>query len=130
MTIGEVIMRYSRKPFSYGADCCQFVGECLESIGKYNPMRELEYGSEREAYEIIESHGTLADAITHYFGDPIPVDDARPGDVVVAESGGRQLAGIAVLTHEPRMVVRTEKGVTDWSLGRALFAWRPVCRKQ
>ena len=124
----SVIYEHYGKPFRYGdGDCCAFVGKCLESAGKPNPMRFFAYANEAEAREIIAQYGTLSDAITAVMGDPIPdVRDVQENDVVVVSQLGEQIAGIAHRTDMGlRCVMRTKRGVVDWPIDRALQAWRP-----
>ena len=126
MSVREVIHKYARIPFRYGADCCTFVGECLEAAGLRNPMRDISYEGEGEATEIVSSYGTLSDAITAHMGKPLDdVADARENDVVVCLTAGDEIVGIVHVTDVGvRCVLRTKHGVVDWPLQRAQRAWR------
>ena len=127
MSVHEVVTKYSLLPFRFGFDCCTFVGDCLDELGRENPMHELTYGNEREAMKIIAGHGSLRAAITHYFGEPIE-DEPADGDVALVEYEGREVAGLVLTTwNGARIILRTEKGVTDWAADRALCFWRPSC---
>ena len=122
----EVIYKYQQQPFRYGdADCCAFVGECLEAAGRDNPMRRFSYSGETQAKEIIENYGSLEMAIRAVLGEPINVKDAAENDVVIVEQHGEQIAGIVHRTALGlRCVMRTQNGVIDWPLHRAVRIWR------
>lgn len=127
MRLRDTVFASYDRPFEYGvSDCCQFVGGCLEGMGKRNPMRLLDYDNETDADRIIARFGGLAAAITAHVGDPL-ADPllATEGDVVICECRGTPLAGIVLRTDLGlRCVLRTPKGVVDWPLERATMAWR------
>lgn len=126
MSASGVIIRYALEDFEYGrSDCCQFVGKCLESVGRNNPMRQFVYTDEYGANNAIAHYGSLSDAITHFFGDPIDVDDADNFDVAVTVCRGQQIAGLVYTTMAgKRIVLRTPKSVVDWPIDRAIAVWR------
>ena len=115
----DVIRKYDRTPFSYGLDCCQFVGDCLESITGNNPMNGFAYKNKREAYRIIKSYGSLEKAITATLGEPY--DGIKDGDVcTISANDGTEAAGIV---FNNRIIARVEDGVMDYPLERALRVW-------
>lgn len=121
-----VIDEYQREPFVWGeSDCCTFVGDCLDHLERFNPMFLLYYNGKREAVRVIRSFGSLSDAITFFFGEPIDPLYAREGDIVVCESDGEQISGIVMRTDSGmRCVLRTKTGLVDWRIDRAIKAWR------
>lgn len=125
MNVRAVIYEYQDRPFRYGDDCCVFVGKCLEAAGLDNPMRYFAYADEGEAHEVIAQYGTLSDAITAALGEPIDRADVQENDVVVVEQHGQQIAGIVHRTDVGlRCVMRTERGIIDWPVERAVTVWR------
>ena len=127
MTVAEVIDRFARHRFEYGAaDCCAFVGACLEAAGKINPMRKIEYTNEDDARAIIAMYGSLSHAVTAYMGSPLESpEQAEVDDVVLCHAGGEQIVGtVQRVNGERRCLLRTEDGVIDWPLRRAVRAWR------
>ena len=118
--IRAVIDKWASIPFEYGADCCQFVGECVEAQTGNNPMAAFKYASQDEAYEIINGYGGLTNAITATMGDP--VKEIREGYVCVADSPLGEIAGVVYRGH---MIVRTEHSITDWPITRAKHFWKP-----
>lgn len=114
-----VIEKYSRTPFRYGADCCQFVGECVESLTGRNPMEQFDYGSQAEAEAIIASYGGLEAAMRAVLGEPY--DGAKTGDVCLLRVNGQELAGVVM---GDRAVYRTSKTyLTDIPVERAEVVW-------
>ena len=115
----NIINKYAGIPFSYGTDCCQFVGECVEYFTGRNPASEFKYNGERGANELIASYGTLKDLICSVYGEPY--DKAKDGDIALCErTDGYQLAAVV---FNGVLVVRTPSGVMDWPLERARYVW-------
>jgi hypothetical protein len=122
----EVVARWSDKPFRYGmADCCQFVGECVESITGDNPMRHFAYDGEQAAYKLIDEFGSLSNGITATIGPPTN-EPPQQGDVVVVMTDGRQMAGVV---YRDMIIARTKNGVIDCPIECAETVWRPSCRR-
>ncbi len=118
--IENVISRWQSRPFEYGsADCCQFAGECIESITGNNPMERFSYQGRRGALALIRSHGSLPDLIASVLG-PEKVEPARDGDIVTVTSGGRDIVGFV---WGGSIILRTEPGLVDWPLSKAVHAW-------
>ena len=115
----DVIHKYQSLPFSYdGADCCQFVADCVEAVTGVNPAEDFHYKNETEANELIGCYGSLRELIDSTF-----IRVLRPSDgcITVCENAGRQVAGVV---YRGRIIVRTETGITDFALGRGLGFWR------
>lgn len=126
MSIKDVIDAWSKRPFRYGADCCTFVGDVVESITGENPMARFEYGNKREAYAIIDGYGSLEAAAGAVFGQP--VSDSRDGDVCVfLQANGTEVAGVV---YQGRIVARTPSGIMDYPLSWAKRFWRPLACHQ
>lgn len=118
--IMRIIRRYENVPFKYGVDCCAFVGDCVEELTGNNPMCNFSYDDEDTAYQIIDSFGTLEDAISATL-QRLPYDGLKTGDICVIDSGdGRQAAGII---YGDRIVARVKTGLMDYPLSRALAIW-------
>ena len=113
-----VIDKYSAIPFTWGADCCTFVGECVEALTGHNP--NFAYSTHAEAKKILARFGSLEAAITDRLGGPY--FGYRNGYVALVESaGGIPLAGIF---YRGRIVVRVQTGLMDLPPCRALRVWR------
>lgn len=115
----EVVRKYDGLPFRYGLDCCQFVGECLESLNGHNPMIAFNYRDRREADKIINSYGSLLDAVTATLGEP--TGTGADGDVALFDQpDGSQIVGIV---HRGRVLVRAPAGLVMWDVGAASALW-------
>lgn len=114
----EVINRYSCLPFRYGADCCTFAAEVIESLTGKNPLQGLSYKTEKEAYQIIRRLGGFESAMRHYLGNPY--GGHKDGDVCLIQVNGRQAAAVI---HKDSVIARTGGGLQRLPLGRALIVW-------
>lgn len=115
----EVIAKYEAMPFRYGADCCQFVGECVESLRGYNPTNEFSYRTKDEADELIAGYGSLEDLCTTQFGPPCfyPKD----GDIALYDQiDGSQIVGIV---SGDDVILRAVRGLVRWPLIDAKKVW-------
>jgi hypothetical protein len=118
--VREVIDKYSAIPFSYGLDCCQFVGECVESVTGKNPATNFLYSGEAEAMALIQSYGSLDALVTSVFGKPY--DGQKDGDITVHnQSDGTQIAGVV---YRGRSIVRTKAGLMDWPIDSTIGVWK------
>ena len=125
MSLSEVIREWSDKPFEYGtADCCQFVGAVVEEVTGNNPMDGFSYTDQRGAESAID--GDLQARITEVLGDPIPVSQAKNGDVLMIDMDGKPLVAIML---GGQAVYKTSHGITDWPASVAVCAWSAECRK-
>lgn len=122
--LATVLEDWQSRPFSYGEDCCQFAAAVVEAVHGYNPMARFEYYDQETAEAIVEQYGSLEAAMRAVLGDPIPVDTAREGDVLLIRMlNGESLAGVVICG---RAVVRDHKyGVRGLNLQAASLAWRP-----
>lgn len=115
----EVLVKYSALPFRYGADCCTFVGECIESQTGKNPMDAFHYRSEKQAMQLLDTFGSLENAITAVLGEPY--EGAEDGDVCTLDANdGSEAAGIV---YRGRVVARVASGLMDYPLERAHKFW-------
>lgn len=113
-----VIQKYDCLPFRFGDDCCQFAGDVIEAITGSNPMDRFSYSSEAEANDIISSFGGLKSAITNTLGEPDGL--LQSGDIALVKFLGIVGAGVV---YKDRLVVRTQRGVMDYPLDRAVCSW-------
>ena len=114
-----IIDKYAAMPFSYGADCCQFVGECVEAVTGTNPAAAFRYTDEASATELIASYGTLAGLVTAVYGQPY--DGHKDGDITVHDQAdGTQVAGVV---YRGESIVRTKAGLMNWPLTWARGIW-------
>ena len=122
MNTEAIIRKWSAIPFRWGdGDCCQFAGEFVEALTGKNPMRFFDYKNKREALELVYRYGSLEAAITSVFGQPIELDQAKDGDVVLINLP--RADAMVGIRHHDRLIVRTEHGVTDWPCRYANKVW-------
>lgn len=115
----SVIDKYSGLPFRYGQDCCQFLGECIESLTGRNPMHKIQYSSQTEAQTILDRYGDLEGAMRHFLGEPY--DGHKDGDACLMNNNGGELA--AGVIYRDRVVARVKSGLMDYPISRALMVW-------
>ena len=118
----SIFQKYESMPFDYGiADCCQFVGECVESMRGYNPVKPFEYDTEGEANELIGSYGNLRSLVTETMGKPCAFADRRDGDIAIYEqTDGSQILGVV---DGDEVVLRSMKGLVRWPIRHASAIW-------
>jgi hypothetical protein len=91
----EEIERSQRLPFEYGKhDCLQFVARCVLAITGTD--HAVQFGSYTDPAEILKEHGGVDGILTEIFGEPKHPSEASDGDVVLAEIGGRESAGVCM----------------------------------
>jgi len=103
MILRDVVNSWRQQPFERGvSDCCAFVNYVLEKM--HGEVRLPFY---RDNYqEIIDLHGTLCQAVTHYAERPF-IDDPdklMPGDVVLIEIYDEQTIGILMENEKVAVV--------------------------
>ena len=118
----SVIEKYQDTPFEYGlADCCQFVGECVESVRGYNPAKWFDYDGESGASELIGSYGSLGDLVTAKLGRPI-FHDYKDGDIALYDqTDGSQILGVV---EGDEVVLKSARGLVRWPIFHAKAIWR------
>ena len=118
----SVIEKYQNMPFEYGhADCCQFVGECVESVHGYNPVKWFDYADEGEAKELIDYYGGLEELVTAKLGMPV-FSRFKDGDIALYDqTDGSQILGIVVGSE---VIVRSVRGLVRWPIRHAKVVWR------
>ena len=117
----DIIDDYANREFEYGvADCCQFVGACVEAARGYNPVRWFQYGDESEAMELISSYGNLASLVTAKLG--MPCSDYTDGDIAMFnQTDGSQILGVV---EGDSVVLKSMRGVVYWPVRHAHAVWR------
>jgi hypothetical protein len=93
----NALNKWEKRAFDYGdSDCCQFAGFIVRELTGKDYLAPFSYGSEEDAYSIIEKHGDLVSTASTVLGDPetdiTNLDDGSP--VVVSLSEGIQIMGI------------------------------------
>ena len=125
--ISQVLLHFSNTKFSYNgmADCCVFAGEIVKAIHGYNPMASFNYTNKAEAIRAIRKSGDLVQAVTEILGEPLTVEGAEDGDILVAmQTDGEWIVGVAL---DGRMAVKTKASLMDWPLEFAEYRWRSKC---
>ncbi len=96
--MNAVVREYELSPFEWGKhDCVTFAADVALAISGRDYMSGFRgnYEDEAGAGELLAGD-TLIDAINKMLGEQIPVMKAGRGDVVVAEFGGLQTAGVCI----------------------------------
>ena len=90
-SVSQAIRTWRVRPFEYGkSDCCAFVDHVVSALTGRSYLPEY---VDHEA--LIEQHGSLSEAVTHYMQRE-PTNDLKPGDVVLVEILDHQSLGILV----------------------------------
>ena len=85
------------KPFTWGTnDCAIFAAECVHALtGCDVALPALrKHKTELQAARLLRRHGGVAGITTAALGQPVPANTAQVGDVVLTQSGGRDMLAI------------------------------------
>lgn len=110
-------------PFEWGAnDCAHFAADAIVQMTDEDVLDALrgKWTNAREALEEIERLGGLEAAATRLLGDTKAPSFAQRGDLVLFESAGRSLFGIAV---GPHIAAPGESGLVLMPFDSAKCAW-------
>ena len=106
--IRRALNTWRRRNFQYGdSDCCSFVAHMASELTGEDYSKYITYKSEREAYDIIRSHGSFEALMDSVFGDPCDPELGSPCMVDIPISG--KLMGIK---YTDGVVCVTKKGLT------------------
>jgi hypothetical protein len=104
-------------------DCLRFCARCvLAMTGIDYALPWASVDSEGEAMAALERSGGISGLLTDLFGEALPPNLARAGDVVLAEVGGLQSAGIC--TGVNCAFVTIPRGLVIVSREAISAAWR------
>lgn len=122
----DVIDTASHCEFCIGRhDCVIFVAYAIDRMCDTNFVVQLRntYGTldELSAINIMESSGGLKSLATTWLGDPVPVSEGRPGDVVLIRMENLVSMG---LIENHNVVCASQHGVSAVPLHFAECAWR------
>lgn len=122
----EAVATASLLPFHYGQhDCCLFVAYVLDRMCDSNYVQRVKqaygYVDELSAIDILQDHGGLRKVVTEWLGEPISIEQAKPGDVALLRVGSRVSLGI-IEAHN--VLGAAFKGVEAVPLRYAECAWR------
>jgi hypothetical protein len=108
--------------FEWGThDCCRFASGAVQAMTGDDPMIAFSYRNEVGATRLIRKAGSL-DALVHRaLGDPIPVANAKRGDVVISDLDFGATVGICV--GAKCAFAAAEGGVTFRPLMMSRVAW-------
>ena len=125
MTVRDIVSTWEQKPFQRGTtDCCAFVDFVLGELTGERPLPA--YRDDESAMAIINEHGSLRDAVTHFMGkEPIPADQLKPGDIALVEIMDTQSIGVLMEADKVAVVfeklglreVRPDFVDEGWSIG-------------
>jgi hypothetical protein len=127
--LAEAIEGAKDRGFQYGAfDCCLFAASIIEAITGTNLMKGMEYGSEDDALQVIQSLGSdLLFAVTaiaqQHELESIAPAFAQRGDLVIVNVNDKQVVGI-IGTDARYAVCTTLRGVVQIERERIIAAWR------
>lgn len=112
------------RPLQYGEhDCLAFPARCVLAMTGEDP-RELfsHYASELGAARLMLEHGGISGLLTQAFGEPVPPNWARVGDIIVATIDVVETGGMCNGTN--CAFVTTEGGLTFRPREVIARAWR------
>ena len=130
--IAAVIREFSHVPFSYGeADCARFAARLVDRLTGSCWEAELDYEDEASADAFIANQGGMEAAVTKRLGDPMPVDQAVRGDIVLATLEAANTNG-EIVNSLPIVGVHggswlymlTRYGLCRFPRARAIKAWK------
>lgn len=85
------------KPLDYGThDCATFAAAAVQIVTGEDVLGGLMWSGEKGALRQLEVEGGLEAAVTSRLGEPIPIEYAQRGDVVLAEMRGRYVLGVCL----------------------------------
>lgn len=88
MSISDVIRAHD-KPFKWGEnDCCSLMADAIKEVQNIDVLEDYpEYDSREGAAQVLREFGkgTLLATVIAKLGDPIPVAQARPGDIIMMD---------------------------------------------
>jgi hypothetical protein len=122
----EAVDTASLIPFTWGQhDCVMFVAFVVDRMTDSSYVKDIRknyaYADEFAATNVIQSSGGLLKLCKQWLGEPMPVNHAMPGDVVLMRNDGRVLLAI-VEGHQA--LAASEKGIVPIPMRDAVCAWR------
>ncbi len=134
MELLAFVGRWTQRPksFDWGdANCTHFAGAWVGHVEGVSPLRRVEHTpSAMAAVRYCDRHGGLAGAVSNALGrDPIAVEDARVGDVVLIPREARvgSVVGLVGIAAGDLVIVRAGDSVTMLHVRMASRAWRVRC---
>lgn len=117
----QALNSWERRAFNYGdADCCSFVAHIASELTGRDYRQYITYSSEREAYDIIESHGSFEALMDSVFGEPAEASDGDPVMLrlpIVGKMMGIKYEGTAICITKFGFSRMPEKYIIrSWSL--------------
>lgn len=114
---------WQRREFVYGdSDCCSFVAFIANNLTGRDFSEYLTYSSEREAYDIINSHGSFEALMDSVFGEPRDPSDGDPCMLELPIIG--KIMGIKL---GETVVCVTQKGLARMPIKYLIRSWS--CRR-
>ena len=114
---------WQRREFIYGdSDCCSFVAFIANKLTGRDFSEYLTYSSEREAYDIIDAHGSFEALMDTVFGEPQEPNDGDPCMLELPIIG--KVMGIKL---GDSVVCVTKKGLARVSTKYVIRSWK--CRQ-
>lgn len=117
------ISRYKQHEFKWGLyDCCMFVADCLHAATGEDYAGDLRgaYDSKKTATAALKPYGGIEGYLNETF-NPVPVNFARRGDIVLFEGNGVFSVGL----HDGRQLLFMDtKGIQCLPVNKVTKAWR------
>lgn len=123
--LGDFLTEAHRRPYDpLTWNCALFVFGAIEAQTGTNPAKRFARNGvlrdEKHMQQIIAKHGGVRGIATRVLGEPIPIFQARRGDLIVAEGEDDETLGVM---DSARAVVLARDGLSRLRLDKARAAW-------
>lgn len=111
-------------PFAWGVnDCATFAADCVQALTGVDPAPAglRAHRTQKQALRALKRHGGLAGIATAALQQPIHPLRATVGDVVLAQSGGRDLLAIC---NGSTCLAPSAGGLVNLGMDTCSLAWR------
>ena len=113
-----------RLPFIWGVnDCATFAADCVLAMTGSDPAPDglRKHRTAKQAARAMQRHGGLIGIATAALGQPVPVSQARVGDVLLVKVGKTQSLGIC---NGASVIGPSARGMVALGLDSAQACWR------
>ena len=97
--LAELLSERLHTAFAWGThDCCLFGADVVQAVTGHDPASALRgtYTDEASGRELLESLGGVAAIATEALGEPVPVAQARVGDLGLVLADGAQTLAVCI----------------------------------
>jgi hypothetical protein len=123
--LAEEMRAAHARPFSFGShDCCAFAARCVAAQTGRDFMADFPpYDTEAGAAAVLEARGGVRGIATACLGEPIAVNFAHRGDVVLMPTPAGDALGV-VTSSGRHAAFPTARGLVVQPLAACELAWR------